>query len=160
MKIYTKTGDNGETSLYGGTHIAKDALRVWCYGTIDELNSALGIVAAHLSNKEQIQQIQRKLFVLGAELASITPPKETINDQDISDLEELIDQNPIEFKGFTVPGETSLLNAYFHLARTTARKAERYIVSLSKEESVSSQVLQYINRLSDVLYILGEKEQE
>ena len=167
MKIYTRTGDTGDTSLYGGTRIGKDALRVWCYGSVDEANCMLGMAAVNISEKndeikEIIRQIQKKLFVVGAELASdqkgIEKLKKRIKEEDIAHLENLIDdftdrQNCI--KGFTVPGET-MSSAVLHMSRTAVRKAERYVVALSKEEQVSLLVLKYLNRLSDLLYVLAD----
>jgi len=166
MNIYTKTGDAGDTSLYGGTRIGKDSLRVWSYGTVDEAVCALGVVAAFLQQeeiKEIVKGIQRKLFVVGAELSSdekgILKLKERIAEEDIKHLENLIDDftgrsAQQEAKdGFTIPGET-VISAFFHTARTTVRRAERFVVALSKEESVSALLLQYLNRLSDLLYVL------
>ena len=167
MKIYTKTGDAGDTSLYGGTRIGKDSLRVWCYGSVDEASCALGMAAVHLHDKnikEIIRQIQYKLFVVGAELASdekgIEKLKERIKEKDIVYLESLIDDfsGKLEAKtSFTIPGK-SVPSALLHIARTTVRKTERYVVALSKDESVSLLILQYLNRLSDLLYVLADCE--
>jgi len=166
MKIYTRTGDTGETSLYGGTRISKDALRVRCYGSVDEANCALGVAAAHLdedeSVKEIVRHIQRKMFVVGAELASdeagAEQLKERIAAEDIEYLEKLIDdltEKQDRQKGFAMPGET-VPSAFLHVARTMVRKTERHVVALAKEECVSNLVLQYLNRLSDALYVLAE----
>ena len=168
MKIYTRTGDAGETSLYGGTRIGKDALRVWCYGSVDEANCALGMAVAQLQTedekdlKEIIQQMQYKLFVAGSELASdevgLSKLQERIAEEDIVYLEKLIDdytEKRVHRKGFTMPGET-VVSAFLHMARATVRRTERYVVALAKEESVPPLVPRYINRLSDALYVLAE----
>ena len=168
MKIYTKTGDTGETSLYGGTRVGKDSLRVWCYGSIDEANCAMGMAVAHLQDKDEagiketIQHMQYKLFLAGTELASdekgLSMLKERIQEEDIVYLEKLIDdytEKRVQRKGFTMPGE-SVVSTCLHVARATVRRTERYVVALAKEEQVPPLVPQYINRLSDALYVLAE----
>ncbi|GAA0076055.1 cob(I)yrinic acid a,c-diamide adenosyltransferase [Clostridium sp. CTA-5] len=169
MKIYTKTGDKGTTALYGGSRVDKDSLRVEAYGTIDEVISFIGLAYAESEDKEEkaaLEEIQRKLFVLGAELASdeqgFTYLKEVITDEDIEKLEVLIDKymniaGP--FKGFVTPGKNKM-SAALHVARTVARRAERRIATLCKEEDVREQVKMYVNRLSDVLFAFARYEEE
>jgi ATP:cob(I)alamin adenosyltransferase len=167
MNIYTKSGDSGETSLYGGTRITKDSLRVWCYGTVDEADGVLGVVHASTDVpkvKDIVRAIQRKLFVLNVELAADESKqkllKECITEDDISYLEGIIDEYTNEFgkmTGFSIPGET-VCSALLHVARTVIRRCERHVVALAKEEYVSKDVLKYINRLSDVLFVLGKIE--
>jgi len=167
MNIYTKGGDSGETSLYGGTRISKDSLRVWCYGTVDEADGVLGVVHASTDIpkvKNIVRTIQRKLFVLNVELAADedkqTDLKERITAEDITYLEGIIDEYTKDFgkmTGFSIPGET-VCSAMLHVARTVIRRCERHVVALAKEEYVSKDVLKYINRLSDVLFVLGKME--
>lgn len=167
MSIYTKTGDKGETSLYGGTRVGKDDLRVWCYGTVDELGSTLGLVYAALPScriKDWVRTIQKKLFIVGAQLASDAQmrkePQMTIRQEDIAFLENIIDRYTQEFgkaTGFTIPGATPQ-SALLHVARTTARRAERYIVALDRDTPVSPLLIVYINRLSDALYAMARQE--
>ena len=167
MNIYTKTGDSGETSLYGGSRVSKDSLRVWCYGTMDEADSVLGVIYAASAIekiKNIVRTIQRKIFVLNAELAADKNGRKAlkvrISEDDVSYLEELIDEYTRDFgrmKGFTIPGET-VCSALFHVARTIVRRCERHVTALAKEEYVSPDVLKYINRLSDALYVIGKME--
>jgi len=167
MNIYTKTGDKGETSLYGGTRVGKDDPQVWCYGTIDELNSILGAVHAMLPHgdiKSAVRQIQKKLFVVGAQLASDEEGQKKletrIEENDIKLLEEIIDQYTQQagkMTGFTIPGETTT-SSLIHVARTVARRAERHMVALARDAYMNPNVLAYINRLSDALYVLAKRE--
>ncbi len=162
MVVYTRTGDKGKTSLYDTKNVFKDDIRVEAYGTIDELNSALGI-AKHYIEDEKIQDlihgIQRKLFDVGAELATedtsilITH----IEEADVEFLENTIDDYLQYFDTpdyFIIPGD-NLASAYLHLARTVCRRAERHIVTLIHTESINEQVLIYVNRLSDLIYTLS-----
>ncbi len=162
MVVYTRTGDKGKTSLYDTKNVFKDDIRVEAYGTIDELNSALGI-AKHYIEDEKIQDlihgIQRKLFDVGAELATedtsilITH----IEEADVAFLENTIDDYLQYFDTpdyFIIPGD-NLASAYLHLARTVCRRAERHIVTLIHTESINEQVLIYVNRLSDLIYTLS-----
>ncbi len=164
MKIYTKTGDKGDTALFGGQRVPKDALRVEAYGTVDELNSVLGIVLAD-SNEASIEMvlrpIQRQLFTLGAELATPEPVKSRqiphLSPDDVTQLERHIDSLSDELpplKNFILPGGTSAA-ARIHFARTVCRRAERVVVRLSHNEPVSEEVLAYLNRLSDFLFVLA-----
>lgn len=169
MKIYTKTGDGGETGLFGGGRIPKDSLRVAAYGEVDELNAALGLARA-LEPQEfadaLLQRIQRDLFTIGAELATPDPDKlhkalsrtsAAIGESDIAALEDAIDghQSRLEpLKNFILPGGAPKA-AVLHLARTVCRRAERAVVALSRHEQISPAILRYLNRLSDLLFVLA-----
>jgi ATP:cob(I)alamin adenosyltransferase len=167
LSIFTKRGDAGKTSLYGGTEVFKDDTRVWCYGTVDEVNSTLGLIYASLEFddlKSIVRDIQNKLFIVGAELASDDKQREknnsVITEEDIRDLEKIIDAYTDTFgpiNDFSIPGETKV-SSLFHLARTIVRRAERHVVSLFRNEYVSPVLLKYLNRLSDALYILARME--
>jgi len=167
MKIYTKTGDKGNTSLFTGTRVPKHHIRIESYGTVDELNSVLGLVRdqdmdAH--SKESLIQIQDKLFTVGAILA--TEPKKDnrlkiprIEEEDIQFLEQEIDQmneNLPPMTHFILPGGHTTVS-YCHVARTTCRRAERMISYLHEKEPVPENVIAYINRLSDYLFVLARK---
>jgi len=169
LKIYTKTGDGGETGLFGGGRIPKDNLRVAAYGEVDELNAALGLARA-LEPQEfadaLLQRIQRDLFTIGAELATPDPDKlhkalsrtgAAIGESDIAALEDAIDghQSRLEpLKSFILPGGAPKAAA-LHLARTVCRRAERAVVALSRHEQISPAILRYLNRLSDLLFVLA-----
>lgn len=161
IKIYTKTGDSGETSLLGGERVTKDCITLQVVGEVDELNSKLGEVAAHLWEEEPaefIRTIQRDLFKVGAELASlqteINSKIEKIGSAEIEMLENNIDayseQLP-ELKNFILPGG-NLSAAHLHHARTICRRVERELVSLGKEKKIRTELYQYLNRLSDYLF--------
>ncbi len=165
MKIYTKTGDNGETSLYGGERVAKFSQRVEAYGTVDEGNSAIGMARATLQDSELdavLAEIQNALFDVGADLATPIGSKYEknlvrIDSQDVLRLENLIDQYQLEcpeFKNFIHPGGTSAAAA-LHLARTITRRAEREVLRLEDQEPSNHDVVLYLNRLSDFLFILA-----
>ncbi|MCL1997126.1 MAG: cob(I)yrinic acid a,c-diamide adenosyltransferase [Defluviitaleaceae bacterium] len=166
MNIYTRTGDSGQTSLFGGTRTGKDSLNVWAYGTIDEVNSTLGLVRSLLKNeqtRDTILKIQKKLFVVGAQLASdekgTSLLKEKIEQKDIDELEAIIDNFIKDFgeiKDFVIPGE-SQPSAALHMARSTVRRAERHVYSLSKEGFVCPLLLKYVNRLSDAFFALASE---
>ena len=161
MKIYTRTGDAGETSLFGGARIRKDDSRIEAYGTVDELNSVIGVArAAWLSSPAdaQLHAIQSDLFDIGAHLASpgssrfagpdaarIAAPEQSIDAME-SDLAPL--------KTFILPGG-SIAAAHLHVARTVCRRAERDVVTLARTEPVNQQVIVYLNRLSDLLFVLA-----
>ena len=169
MKIYTKTGDGGETGLFGGGRIPKDGLRVAAYGEVDELNAALGVARA-LDPPEfadpLLQTIQRDLFTVGAELATPHPDKlhkalsrsgGAIGESDIAALEDAIDSHEARLeplKSFILPGGAPKA-ATLHLARTVCRRAERTVVALSRHEPISPAILRYLNRLSDLLFVLA-----
>lgn len=162
MKIYTKTGDKGTTSLVGGDRAEKHDLRVWAYGSIDEASSSIGVARAYVKEKElseRLLRIQKTLFEVGAELASVGTDyyKERIEVEDITFLEETIDKldglKP-SFNGFIVPGGT-VESAHLDVARTVIRRAERYISKLKNYYEISSNLMKYTNRLSDGLYAIA-----
>jgi cob(I)alamin adenosyltransferase len=165
MKIYTKTGDAGQTGLFGGTRVSKASMRVQSYGDVDELNSVLGIVCAHEGDgaiRAQLERIQGELFTLGAELAS-TPDKsvstgvEKLDEADVARFEHEIDaleRDLAPLKSFVLPGGCPQA-AWLHLARTTCRRAERGVVALAAEEPVRPEILRYLNRLSDLLFVMA-----
>lgn len=168
MKIYTKTGDKGKTSLFDGTRVYKNNIRVASYGTIDELNAVLGIVASQLTienyqlrMKEVLIQIQHDLFEIGARLANPqvaeNPKLMKCLEEDTRQLEVYIDEKTIEMPELTffiLPGGGKV-GAFLQLARTVSRRAERMVVSLSQEESVEKEILVYLNRLSDVFHTMS-----
>lgn len=165
MKIYTKTGDRGETGLFGGARVSKASLRVEAYGEVDELNSAIGWARLQVSDSELdalLNQIQNDLFEVGAELGSTSERKEKsgmplIEERQVETLEHAIDEyekGPPPLESFVLPGGSEAA-ARFHLARCTCRRAERSIVALSTQESVRGEVLRYVNRLSDLLFTLA-----
>ena len=166
MKIYTKTGDKGQTSLYDGTRVDKDSIRVESYGTIDELNSYICLCMHYINEDEKkvLFNIQRDLFYIGSELATKNTEKlnKVVTDNDIKNLENIIDKYMGEAKGidsFIIPG-TSLASAHLHIARTICRRAERIIISLSKIEEVNPMLIKYINRLSDALYAIARYSED
>lgn len=162
MKIYTKTGDAGTTGLWGGRRVDKDAPRVHAYGTVDECNAVIGVARACGSDPELDQLlagIQNMLFVVGADLTAIedSPNIPRIKAADVAALEQIIDQlegalDPL--RQFILPGG-GLAAAHLHLARTICRRAERAAVALARDEPVSPEVLVYLNRLSDCLFVLA-----
>lgn len=167
-KIYTKTGDDGTTALGGGQRVTKDDLRVQAYGTVDELNSQIGVALAHgLSARlaETLPAIQNELFHLGSDLCFIEEDKPKyalpqIEERHIEKLQDLIDElNEIvgPLKNFILPGGAPGA-ANLHVARTICRRAERDVVSLSRVEAVSLNVLPYLNRLSDALFVMARYE--
>lgn len=159
MKLYTKSGDDGSTGLFGGPRVPKCAPRVDAYGEVDEANAAIGVVLAASEDKqitERLLQIQADLFVVGAELATPSghKPPNTITPLQITRLEQWIDEACAEtqpLRTFVLPGGIPLA-ATLHLARTVSRRAERAVVALSQHEEVSSPVIIYLNRLSDLLF--------
>ncbi len=167
MKIYTKTGDRGETSLFSGGRVPKSHLRVEAYGTIDELNSILGVVrAAAPSNRTDgwLNDVQKQLFHLGADLATPLEAKadwiKRISYREIEWLETTIDEMTDELeplKNFILPGGTTAA-ANLQLARAVCRRAERLIVVLADQEEIGDFVLAYVNRLSDWLFTLARFE--
>lgn len=166
MNIYTKTGDKGQTSLYDGSRIDKDSIRVDSYGTIDELNSYIGLCMHYVSEdiKKALFDIQRDLFYIGAELATKNTDKlkKVVIEEDIIKLEHIIDKYMGKSKGldsFIIPG-TSLASAHLHIARTICRRAERIIISLNKVENINPLLIKYINRLSDTLYAIARYSEE
>ena len=182
MKIYTKTGDKGETSLYGGTRVSKAAARVESYGTLDELNAFIGLAKAEISDEKvlnQLQKIQFDLFTVGSEAATPTDKlllangksrlDLMISEKEISELELWMDDlnaelEPLQF--FILPSGGKAA-ASVHVCRTVCRRAERTMVFLNETEEVRPELIKYLNRLSDYLFILaryiskisGEKEE-
>ena len=161
MKIYTKTGDKGQTSLFDGSRVDKDDLRVECYGTLDELNSYIGLCSVYAQDydKKILRDIQLKMFSICAELATREEGKykNIVMEKDITNLENLIDSYISKIDNvdaFIVPG-TNILSANLHIARTICRRAERKIYSLSKIETINPCLLKYINRLSDLIYAIA-----
>ncbi|VAX29046.1 ATP:Cob(I)alamin adenosyltransferase [hydrothermal vent metagenome] len=167
MKIYTKTGDKGKTSLFGGERVDKDDLRVECYGTVDELNSTLGLTITEITNtevKDTLKQIQNDLFNLAGELA--TPSKKEfvspINQKQIEFLENQIDnfeEKIPPLKQFILPGGSKGA-ALLHVARSVCRRSERIVVKLSKNDVISDNIIIYLNRLSDLLFVLARFEND
>jgi cob(I)alamin adenosyltransferase len=163
MKIYTKTGDKGQTGLFGGARVSKADPRVDAYGEVDELNCAIGAARAHCADARadaMLHELQSELFALGAELAC-TPGKNVdvgvalLTDLEIERLEHTIDeleQDLPPLKTFILPGGSPEAAA-LHLARATCRRAERKLVALAASEPVRPEVLRYLNRLSDLLFV-------
>lgn len=165
-RIYTRSGDAGQTSLVGGQRVPKDALRIETYGTVDELNSFIGM--ARVSAKESdalhrlaviLLRVQHELFNLGSILATLPadvhPQQPRITPRDIEQLELEIDQMNGELpnlRSFVLPGG-SRLNAELHAARTICRRAERLAIALAREEEISTEAIAYLNRLSDALFV-------
>lgn len=166
MKIYTKTGDKGTTSLLGGTRVIKSHIRIEAYGTIDELNSHIGLLRDQDVNKERLnilKEIQDRLFSIGSILAS--DPKKSkvkipdLHEADIELLEKSIDSMNRalpEMRSFILPGGHQSVS-FCHIARCVCRRAERIVINLSQEDIVADIVIKYLNRLSDYLFVLGRK---
>lgn len=173
MKIYTKTGDCGETGLVGGRRVPKDDLRILAYGDVDELNAVLGVCRginkghgdattrdAGAKLEKMLHLLQRELFDLGADLA--TPldskvPVPRVQKKQITNLEKWIDEIAEEvepLRKFILPGGCELA-AQLHVARTVCRRAERSIVALAKREEIGENVVKYVNRLSDLLFMMA-----
>jgi cob(I)alamin adenosyltransferase len=163
-RIYTRTGDKGETGLVGGARVSKDSLRVEAYGSVDELNSVLGIVRASLNDKELddlLAEIQSDLFVVGSDLASAEKTRQRkitrISNERIIAMEKTIDKLEAELsplKVFILPGG-GIPGSLLHNARTVARRAERRVVALGKAEAINEQLVPYMNRLSDLLFVMA-----
>ena len=164
-KIYTRRGDDGSTGLFGGPRVRKDDLRVAAYGDVDELNSALGVAREELPDddiRSFLDALQSELFTLGAELATpdaSSAPKAVprITDAHVLRLEQEIDRltgELPEMKSFILPGG-SRAGAALHLCRTICRRGERKVVSLAESSPVSAQALAYLNRLSDLLFVMA-----
>ncbi|MDR3445028.1 MULTISPECIES: cob(I)yrinic acid a,c-diamide adenosyltransferase [unclassified Dyella] len=158
-KIYTRTGDDGSTGLGDGSRVAKDSLRVSAYGTVDELNSTLGMVLASDGVaddvREALTQVQHDLFDLGGELC--IPGMAMVHDADIERLEQVLDafNDPLPpLKDFILPGG-GMAASCCHLARTVCRRAEREVIGLGRVEEVRPQAQRYLNRLSDLLFVVS-----
>ncbi len=165
FKIYTKTGDEGMTGLFGGRRLPKSHLRIDAYGTVDELNSYIGLLRDAIPSEDYrqiLKEIQDRLFTIGANLSTdpeknLSPPD--INIADIELLEKQIDAMEKDLpplKNFILPGGHTTVS-FCHIARTVSRRAERLTVGLHLTEPVDPLVLKYINRLSDYLFVLGRK---
>lgn len=168
MKIYTRKGDKGETSLFGGRRVSKDELRVEAYGTVDELNSALGLAVARLPReleewRDSLIAVQSDLFAVGAILA--TPKTGAAKPEHIPELAEArvealedwidkLDEELTPLKAFVLPGGSESA-ATLHLARSVCRRAERRAVALTNQEEIEPVVIKYLNRLSDFLFTLA-----
>lgn len=171
MRIYTKTGDKGKTSLFGGKRVDKDDLRVECYGTVDELNSILGLAVIEVTDtdaKKIIQKVQNDLFTLGGELstpsekASKQKSGSNVNIDQIQFLEERIDHYDEKLptlKQFILPGGSKGA-ALLHIARSVSRRSERLVVKLSKNDVINENIIIYLNRLSDLLFVLARFEND
>lgn len=167
MKIYTKTGDHGKTSLFGGKRVEKSNIRIEAYGTIDELNSILGLALSESLNKKTLEiskRIQNTLFAVGADLATpedtVKKTKSNLNDEEIKFLEESIDEleGSLEpLTNFILPGGSKTASL-FHFARTVCRRAERRIVEVSHKEKIDENIIIYVNRLSDLLFVIARFE--
>jgi cob(I)alamin adenosyltransferase len=168
VKIYTKTGDLGETSLLGGTRVPKDHLRVAAYGDVDETNAALGAVRAlaEASLEALLLSIQKDLFAIGAQLADPTHKvaskraKAAVTAAHVRRLEKAIDSREEKLpplRSFVLPGGTPAA-ALLHQARTVCRRAERSVVTLAREADVDPRIIVYLNRLSDLLFVLARFE--
>ena len=166
MKIYTKKGDKGTTQLIGGTRIPKSSLRIEAYGTVDELNSCIGLVRDQEINenhKKTLIEIQDRLFTLGALLAS-DPEKSKmkipdLTETDVEFLEKEMDKMDAELppmKSFVLPGGNNIVS-FCHIARCICRRAERITVDLSQHEKTDEIAVKYLNRLSDYLFVLSRK---
>lgn len=165
MKIYTRTGDKGKTSLIGGKRVSKTHQRLEAYGTIDELNAHIGLLLAQLpadeSERTTLLQVQNILFVVGAQLA--TPPEVSsplaVTPEMLSTLEEAIDRIEAalpSLKAFVLPGGTQAASQC-HVCRTVCRRAERRVLALASRATIPSELTSYLNRLSDYLFVLSRK---
>lgn len=157
-KIYTRTGDDGTTGLGDGSRINKDSTRIETIGAIDELNSLIGLLIASSLPPEissLLTHIQHELFEIGGELS--VPGREVITSDEIQYLEDALDTynaNLKSLKEFVLPGGTQMA-AFCHIARSVCRRAERRIITLNREETVSTNTIRYLNRLSDLLFVLA-----
>ena len=175
-RVYTRTGDRGETALVGGRRVPKDSPRIAAYGTIDELNAAVGLARVFNAERmtgrgagrerhrwldEVLKKIQNQLFDLGSELA--TPPDAAyegmfrMGEGEVSELEKLMDhcqKDLAPLKSFTLPGG-GRIQGFLHQARTVCRRAERVVLALSRVEAIGEWPLRYVNRLSDLFFVLG-----
>jgi cob(I)alamin adenosyltransferase len=166
VKIYTKTGDRGETGLIDGSRVPKNDPRVAAYGDVDELNAVVGIIKAHCNDAALnglLHEIQRDLFALGAQLADpksavgTRKPKAAVTQAHIERLEQAIDAHEAglpPLTAFVLPGG-SVIGAFLHLARTVCRRAERAVIGLDRDQSIDPLLIPYLNRLSDLLFVLA-----
>jgi len=169
VKIYTKTGDKGETGLFGGKRVSKSALRISAFGTVDELNAHLGLVSCAIVNprvKETVAKLQNLLFSVGADLASPfeidskPSPIKRISDSSIEMVEKEIDffdGQLAQLQNFILPGGTESASR-LHVARAVCRRAEREVVLLSQQEEINQKIVIFLNRISDLLFVLSRFE--
>lgn len=163
MKIYTKTGDTGKTSLFGGARILKNHIRIEAYGTVDELNSHLGLLITYLDDNDICKfllKIQHQLFNIGSCLA-IDPSSDiklpSVTEEEVEALENLIDAYNLELpelKNFILPGGNTA-NAQCHVCRTVCRRAERNTITLDESDSIEPIIIKFLNRLSDYFFVLS-----
>ena len=165
MKIYTRKGDKGDTYLFGGGPYPKDNERIAAYGTVDELNSVLGCALSQLGSEGEISrlllEVQKQLFIVGAELASLKPTPEMvqgfIQNSHVEAMEKQIDEWEKELaplKNFILPGGTAG-SSWLHLARTVCRRAERAVVACARDHAMRPEIIVYLNRLSDWFFVLA-----
>lgn len=164
MKVYTKKGDKGQTSLIGGTRVSKASIRIESYGTVDELNSYIGLIREEIKVEESkalLESIQNDLFLIGANLASCPEKSKmeitSLKESHIEKMELAMDAMNEELPAmthFVLPGGTTL-NCHLHIARCITRRAERITVQLAEESVVDEKVIMYLNRLSDYLFVLA-----
>lgn len=164
MKIYTKTGDKGQTSLIGGTKVSKGHLKIESYGTVDELNSFIGVIRDSFTDTDTnilLERTQNNLFNIGAQLATVAGTTNSyvpkVTEEEIESLEKAIDKMDESLKplrNFILPGG-HIANSYAHVARCVCRRAERCLVRLMEEEEVDPLIIKYMNRLSDYLFALA-----
>jgi cob(I)alamin adenosyltransferase len=165
MSISTKTGDKGETGLWSGQRIPKDDIRVESYGTVDELNSFLGDAKHYTKHNEVvdiIEEIQRNLFKVGGQLATVDKLYlEPVSENDVERLTSLVHhyESIVPLTGFVIPGSTKQ-SAKLDICRTIARRAERLIIKLSKIEKIDEVIIRYMNRLSDLFYMMARFEEK
>ncbi|HED05807.1 MAG TPA: cob(I)yrinic acid a,c-diamide adenosyltransferase [Ignavibacteria bacterium] len=169
MKIYTKTGDKGETGLFGGVRISKSSERIDAYGTIDELNSFIGLTITEIKDEEiliLLEKIQNQLFSTGSDLSTpynlknrklnIVRVQESYSEEIEKEIDKF-EEKLLPLKNFILPGGTKSA-AFLHVCRTICRRAERKAVSLSKREKVNNNIITYLNRLSDLFFVLSRYE--
>ena len=167
-KVYTRTGDDGTTGLGGGQRVPKDSLRIETFGTVDELNSEIGVVLAVGVNPEiteSLRVIQNELFHLGSDLCilerdKVKMPVPQIEERHVAGLEKLMDrlsEELLPLENFILPGGSGG-SAQLHVARTVCRRAERLAVALSREEAIGAFTVRYLNRLSDALFVMARHE--
>jgi cob(I)alamin adenosyltransferase len=163
-RIYTKTGDQGQTHLAGGQRVSKDSARIECYGTVDELNAFVGMAAISASESVPeltpiLRRVQHELFNLGSILATrpedVHPKQARVTEAEVRQLEMEIDRmnaDLAQLRSFVLPGGTRL-NTELHACRTICRRAERLAVTLARDEAIPSETIQYLNRLSDAFFV-------
>lgn len=166
MKIYTRGGDAGKTGFVGGERVNKNDLRIEACGTLDELNSLIGVTMTHCDDEKLnaiLEKVQHELFTLGAELASLTSkgktrlPLPVTTPEHVAEIENQIDELNSQLaaqKNFLLPKGTQA-SAYLHLTRTVCRRAERFIVTISQHYPINPEIIKYVNRLSDLFYVMA-----